>query len=138
MSERDERLGVTLAFEPGYLRPTPIRDSAIVAGKDLREYVGFVVDKGIDALCKEAAKEVREELIDFVMDSVSKTNPRVNASLEARREQSCRDAISVAMPKLLLKEHLRARFQYFDTRWGGIQYIYKGHPELDPPGINKR
>ena len=138
MAERNECVGATLAFEPGYLRPTPIRDSALAAGKDIREYVGFVVDKGIDALCREAAKEMREELIDFVMDSVRRTNPKVDVGLEALREQNRRDAISLAMPKQILKENLRARFQYFDTRWGDIQYIHKDHPELDPPGLPKR
>ncbi len=154
MAERDERLGVTLAFEPGHLRPTPIRDAHIAAGcaedkeidglckKDaiearIKEYAGFVVDKAIDALCREAAKEMREELIGFVMDSVSKTNPSARASTETRREQNFHDAFSLTMPKSLLKEHLRARFQYFDTKWGSIQYIYQGHPELDPPGVGK-
>lgn len=154
MSEKDERLGITLAFEPGYLRPTPIRDARIAAGcaddkevdalckKDaiearIKEYVGYVVDKEIDALCREAAKEVREGLIEFVMESVRKTNPNARAGTEARREQNFHDALTLAMPKLLLKEHLRARFQYFDTKWGSVQYIYQGHPELDPPGVGK-
>ena len=145
MSEKDERLGVSLAFEPGYLRPTPIHEAnaamsylcPTAIGKDLREYVGFVVDKAIDALCREAAKEAREELIDFVLESVNRTNPSVRASLEARREQNHHDALTLTMPKLLLKEHLRARFEYFDTKWGSIQYIYKGRPDLDPIGVRK-
>jgi len=161
MSEKDERLGITLAFEPGYLRPTPIRDTRTSQGiqciavgcaedreidalckKDAveaytKEYVGYVVDKEIDALCKEAAKEVREGLIEFVMESVRKTNPSAHADLEARRKQNFHDALTLAMPKLLLKEHLRARFQYFDTKWGSIQYIYQGRPDLDPPGVGK-
>lgn len=134
MSDRQidyKRLQVVHAIDGMYTRPTLYASMGLPhpSAEEARELVGYIVDKTLDTILREAAKGLREELIEFVFKSAHDTEPRSHASDLARIEQLNKDALEIVIPKDLLEKNVKARFRYFDVRWGSIRCIDKDGDE---------